>query len=139
MQIEGLGEFSYANDGADECWCIEKPTGKLPSRFDFGTISGNLEGPNLEALETFRFYAERPEKLLSYLNELFYSKIEDKFGSLKINDVQQDFYIKSLTCTSREVFEFGLHSIKNDIFVELFCRRGLVTEVHLDEGCCENA
>jgi len=138
IQLDGLGEFSYANDGTDEYWGIERSAGNLPTRFDFGAISGNLEGPNLEALETFRFYAEKPEKLYSYLNELFYSKIKEKFGDLTINEVQADFYLKSLTCTSREDFEFGLHSIKSDIFLELFCRGGLVTEIHLDEGCCEN-
>ncbi len=138
IQIDGLGEFSYTNDGTDEYWGIEQPAGMLPTKFDFGAVSGNLEGPNLEALETFRFYAEKPEKLYSYLNELFHSKIKEKFGDIKVNNVLDDFYVKSLTCTSREEFEFGLHSIKSDIFVELFCRGGSVTEVHLDEGCCEN-
>jgi hypothetical protein len=138
MHLDGLGEFSYSNDGIDEYWGIEQPVGKLPTKFDFGAISGSLEGPNPKALEAFRFYAEKPENLYSYLNELFYSKLKAKFGDLTIEDVQTDFYLKSLTCTSRKEFEFGFHSIKNDIFVELFCRDGFVTEVHIDEGCCEH-
>jgi hypothetical protein len=138
MHLDGLGEFSYSNDGTDEYWGIEQAVGKLPTKFDFGAISGNLEGPNPEALETFRFYAKKPEKLYSYLNELFYSKLKEKFGDLTLTDVQTDFYLKSLTCTSREEFEFGFHSLKTDLFVELFYRGGSVTEVYLDEGCCES-
>lgn len=137
IQLDGLGEFSYSHDGTDEYWGVEQPVGKLPDEFDFGAIYGNLEGPNPEALEAFHFYAEKPENLYSYLNELFYSKLKEKLGDLTIKDVQADFYLKSLTCTSKEEFEFGFHSKKKDIFVELFCRGGSVTEVHLDEGCCE--
>jgi hypothetical protein len=137
MNFYGLGEFSYSNDGTDEYWSIEQPVGKLPSKFNFGAICGNLEGPNSEALEAFSFYAEKPENLYSYLNELFYSKLKEKFGNLTIKDIQTDFYLKSLTCTSKEEFEFGFHSNKKDIFIELFFRGGSVTEVHLDEGCCE--
>jgi hypothetical protein len=137
IHLDGLGQFVYCNDGTDEYWFIEQPVAKLLTKFDFGAISGSVEGPNPEALEAFRFYAEKPENLYSSLNELFYSKLKEKFGVLTIKDVQTDFYLKSLTCASREEFEFGFHSLKNDIFVELFCRGGSVTEVHLDEGCCE--
>jgi len=137
IHLDGLGQFAYCNDGTDEYWFIEQPVAKLLTKFDFGAISGSLEGPNPEALEAFRFYAEKPENLYSSLNELFYSKLKEKFGVLTIKDVQTDFYLKSLTCASREEFEFGFHSLKNDIFVELFCRGGSVTEVHVDEGCCE--
>jgi hypothetical protein len=137
IQLDGLGKFVYCNDGTEEYWFIEQPVAKLPTKFDFGAISGNVEGPNPEALEAFRFYAEKPEHLYFYLNELFYSKLKEKLGVLTIKDVQTDFYLKSLTSASREEFEFGFHSHKNDLFVELFCRGGSVTEVHLDEGCCE--
>lgn len=135
--LAGLGKFTYCDDGTDEYWGIEQPVSRLPTKFDFGAISGSLDGPNPEALEAFRFYAQNPETLYSFLNELFYSKLKEKFGDLTVEDVQTDFYLKSLTCTSKAEFEFGFHSIKNDIFVELFCRGGLITEVHIDEGCCE--
>ncbi len=138
IQLDGLGEFSYSNDGVDEYWGVEHPVGKLQAKFDFGAISGNLEGPNSEALEVFRFYAEKPENLYSYLNELFFSKLKEKVGDITIKDVQADFYLKSLTCSSKKEFEFGFHSKKEDIFIELFFRGGSVAEVHLDEGCCEN-
>ena len=137
IQLDGLGEFSYTNDGVDEYWGIEQPVGGLNHKFDFGAISGTQEGPSSEALETFRLYAEKPEVLYNYLNELFYSKLREKFGDVTIKDIQKDFYLKSLTCTTKEKFEFGYHSNEKDIFIELFFRGNSVSEVHLDEGCCE--
>ncbi|WP_444942468.1 hypothetical protein ACJJI3_11070 [Microbulbifer sp. ZKSA004] len=137
MRLDSLGEFSYFNDGRDEYWKVEKPVGLLPSRFDFGAVSGSLEGPYQVALDVFQFYAERPENLYSYLNDLFYSKLKEKYGDLTIKDIQSNFYLKSLTCESKEEFEFGFHSYSDDVFVELFCKAGSVTEVHIDEGCCE--
>ena len=71
------------------------------------------------------------------MNSLFFEKVFTKFGELNMHDVKNKFYIKSLTCSSKDKFEFGLHSTERDIFVELFCRNGVVTEVYIDEGCCE--
>ena len=137
-QIDGLGEFSYCDDGTDKYWAVDQPVGDLPVKFDFGAISGGLEGPNIWALETFRNFSAKPDSLYAYINEMVFSKLEAKFGVLTIEDVQSRFYLKSLTCTSKEEFEFGIHSNESDIFVELFSRGGVVTEVHIDEGCCEN-
>jgi hypothetical protein len=138
IQVDGLGEFLYCDDGSEKYWQVERPGGNLPSGFNFGAITGGQEGPNIEALESFRFFSDKPDNLYSYINEMFFSKLEPRFGILTIKDVQSKFYLKSLTCTSKEEFEFGYHSNEYDIFIELFSRRGVVTEVHLDEGCCEN-
>ena len=136
IQLEELGQFSYANDGKSEYWETEQPVSNLPDRFEFGAVSGTLEGPDIQALAAFRAFARNPEVLYSYLNDLFFSTLSEQFGELTINDIKKQFYLKSLSCTSEEDFEFGLHAKHRDIFVELFCRGGEVTEVHIDEGCC---
>ena len=92
--LAGLGKFTYCDDGTDEYWGIEQPVSRLPTKFDFGAISGSLEGPNPEALEAFRFYAQNPETLYSFLNELFYSKLKEKFGDLTVEDVPNRFLPK---------------------------------------------
>jgi len=138
LSVKDLGEFTYYKDKVDEYWETEKPVGKLPNRFNFGAINGKLEGPDPEALEMFKYLSTNVDEIFNLVNSLFFEKVLSTFGELNIDDVKNKFFIKSLTCSSKNKFEFGLHSIERDIFVELFCRNGVVTEVHIDEGCCED-
>ncbi len=116
---------------------IEQPVARLAAEFDFGAIDGDENGPFPSALETFKEIANTPEKLLLHIGELFIDKISPKFGMLSTDEVASKFFLKSLTCSSSEQFEFGYHSYEGDYFVESFYRSGKVTQVHLDEGCCD--
>lgn len=136
-EILGLGEFTYFKDSEDECWKRESPVGKLRDKFNFAAISGNIDGPNVGALFIFEKYASNPDELTSYIDEVFLNKLAEKFGALTVEEVKSKFYLKSLSCTSKDEFEFGYHSLEGDFFIESFYRNGTVTEVHLDEGCCE--
>ena len=138
ISIKGLGEFTYYKDKIDEYWQTEKPVGKLPNQFDFGAIHGDIDGPNSEALETFKYFSTNVEEIFNLVNSLFFEKVSPKFGKLNINQVKSKFFIKTLTCSSKNKFEFGLHSLESDVFIELFCRNGVVTEIHIDEDCCES-
>ena len=135
--IPDLGEFTYFKDSEYEYWETDSSVGKLPEKFDFGAINGNIDGPDLDALSTFKIYAQAPDKLLFFLNDLFFEKLLEQFGPLTIEQVKNKFYLKSLTCASKDKFEYGYHSVEGDFFIELFYRNGEVTEVYLDEGCCE--
>ena len=137
LSIDGLGEFTYHKDRVDEYWKIEKPVGNLPVLFDFGAISGSREGPNPDALEKFRYLSKNVEELYGLVDARFFQEIRARFGELHLNDVRDQFFIKSLTCSSKDKFEFGLHAYESDVFLEFFYRNGTVTEVHIDEGCCE--
>ncbi|WNC67482.1 hypothetical protein RI845_13260 [Thalassotalea nanhaiensis] len=137
FEVPELGAFEYFKDEVDEYWQIENPVGKLPEKFDFGAIDGNLNGPREDALNEFIKLARKPEVLFTYLNDLFFREIKPTFGQLSVEDVRSKFYLKSLTCSEKGKFEFGFHAIEKDVFVELFFRNGIVKEVHIDEGCCK--
>lgn len=137
-EIPGLGEFTYYKDAEDEYWKRESPVGMFSDKFNFGAITGNIDGPSLDALFVFKKYANNPDELASYISKLFLDELLDEFGALTVEEVKSKFYLKSLTCTSKNEFEFGYHSWEGDVFVESFYRNGTVTEVYLDKGCCEH-
>jgi len=136
-EIEGLGVFTFYKDSVDSYWKIEKPVGSLPEGFDFGTIDGDENSPNKEAQDVFTRLANYPEEVNSLLGPSFFSKLPEALGFNSLNDIESKLFLKSLTCTSANHFEFGFHSREGDIFVEAFCRSGEITEVHVDEGCCD--
>ena len=71
------------------------------------------------------------------LTEEFWVKARPHFKELTVDSICEEFYIKSISTSNEEDYEFGLHSRSKDIFIESFVRSGEITEVHIDEGCCD--
>lgn len=135
--INGLGEFEFYNDGTDRYWKIERPISNLPEEFEFGVIAGDVHTIEQGALDFFKKAAENPAILFSLLNDEFISKASENVSNVDKSNIQEEFYLRSLTTSDIDSYEFGLHSRSKDIFIELFVRKGEVSEIYVDEGCCE--
>lgn len=134
--VSGIGAFEYYKSKDDEYWMIEYSVLSLPSEFDFGTVSGSADGPSLEAIEGFKLFATQPSRLMDLINQTFIETVSSYFPNIDKQNIDTEFFIKSLTLSDRNNFEFGLHSRSKDIFIELFVRNSVVTKIHKDEGCC---
>ena len=137
MEIDGVGCFEFYKDKVDQYWQVEKPVLDLPPKFDFGAIEGDANEMNADAFICFKKYAANPCALYKLLPDVFFSTASPHFDNLNIDNVEEEFYIKSLTTTGLDRFEFGLHSKSKDIFIEIFVREGEAKEVFLDSGCCD--
>ena len=132
MEIDELGTFTYVNDGDSEYWKIEKPVLNLPNKFDFGAIAGSKENINYKAKDLFTKYANEPDKLYNFLNDFCYKNISNHISGIDADNIKNKFYIKSLTTTDKNNFEFGLQSHEHEVFVELFIRNGKFSEIYVD-------
>ncbi len=134
--VPGAGIFEYYKDKDDEYWMVEHPVMALPDGFDMGFIEGGIDGPRPEALKTFLAFARQPFRLAGLVGEKVLAAVRPHFPGIDRRLFEQEFFLKSLSVTDENTFEFGFHSRSKDIFVEAFVRNGVVTETCVDEGCC---
>lgn len=131
-EIATIGTFAYNNDGKSEYWEVEGPVAQLPLGFEFGAISGTKEEINSEAKESFIKYANQPEELLLLIPSQCYEKISKYIPNTSPENLTCEFFIKSLSTTSKFDFEFGLQSKTKDLFIEIFIRNGRFSEIYID-------
>ncbi|MRX27690.1 hypothetical protein [Kangiella sp. HZ709] len=136
-EIEGLGLFEFYQDQNDSYWKIEHSVLSLPNNFSFGAINGSQTELNKQALQAFKYYATQPNLLIELLDKNFERLAQKCISDFNLLQVEQHFFIKTLTTTDDENFEFGLHSKTIDVFIEVFIRANRLDSLHLDEGCCE--
>ncbi|WP_296050468.1 hypothetical protein [uncultured Alteromonas sp.] len=136
IRLDGLGTFSYFGDQVDSYWETESPVALLPKKFSFGAIEGDCSGPSSNALAAFKKLANAPEILASLIGPQFIENARNHITLKDGKDFHSKFFLKTLTCKSEDEFEFGYHSFEGDLFIESFYRSGVITQIHMDTGCC---
>ncbi|MEL7023512.1 MAG: hypothetical protein AAGL69_07155 [Pseudomonadota bacterium] len=138
VHIEGLGAFRYFEDEVDKYWELTSVFGDPANaiRLDFCAVDGDSNGTKETAKDALLALLNDPTALWSLVDHKVVEAV--KGGASEINEAnfKEHFFVKTLTVSDFGFFEVGFHSKSKDVFLELFVRQGVVTDMDRDYGCC---
>lgn len=139
ISIQGLGEFKYFKDKADEYWeLISKyrdPENSID--IDFCALLGTPNEVGLSAKNIAIELLNNPSKIWKFADDEFLNCASEDISDVTKNSIKEYFYIKTFTAENSDSFEIGFHAYNSDVFIELFVRGGEISNIEKDYGCCD--
>lgn len=139
ISIQGLGELKYYKDKTDEYWTLIENYKDLKNSIDlnFCAIEGTSIETNGSATKIMMYLINNPNKIWELVDDKFIKLAAEDIIGIRVNSVNEHFYIRSIASTSEESYEIGFHAVNIDIFLEVFVRNGIVDSIEKDYRCCD--